>query len=499
MEGLFRDYKKVSVRSVDDKGFGLFATAAVEEGDIMLKDRPIAFFSEEYDFEPDEDQLPEIVCACCGRHVGTLQLQFKVAAGLLSADGIEKDFAMNPKLSVISDQTIELSQIRSVPDPVYQKKRYYCSEQCEQDVVETTLNCTSENEDASQALKAFYEYCWAIDDESIDGSFFIMAAKLLARDSAWSPSVEHLVKVDYISLVVKNGGSKLAVLTYLKATLEYAKRFIKEKHSKYLHLDGWAHLVGAVALNAIAIKIPNPCSRYCIEVDDTDDEKRKTEYIRTLAPLILRAIAKATGGADQIDFDENDEKDGVDEGDACRHHNANPDANGDGDGDGDGDGEYVAGGDDDETVTFDWRKWDNTEQKQAPSLVFHSGLFQVAEGEAVYPRLSKLNHSCDPNCTVAYIGSNECIIFANRPITPNEELTISYVPRGWSVLQRKEHLKQRYGFDCACTRCIHQMTYPDQQSNAKQRTAARNNTTQSNATCCLLQNKSTNATISFTS
>ena len=50
-----------------------------------------------------------------------------------------------------------------------------------------------------------------------------------------------------------------------------------------------------------------------------------------------------------------------------------------------------------------------------------------ALGPGIYYPANFINHDCHPNCTQIYDGKTLKIV-ANRPIAPNEEITISYTP-----------------------------------------------------------------------
>ncbi|EPX71081.1 histone lysine methyltransferase Set6 [Schizosaccharomyces octosporus yFS286] len=71
--------------------------------------------------------------------------------------------------------------------------------------------------------------------------------------------------------------------------------------------------------------------------------------------------------------------------------------------------------------------------------------------------LSRINHSCVPNCHVIFEGSR-AILVASREIEKNEQLFISYtdvrVPR--SI--RQKQLRKKYFFDCECEKCTKELS-----------------------------------------
>ena len=73
---------------------------------------------------------------------------------------------------------------------------------------------------------------------------------------------------------------------------------------------------------------------------------------------------------------------------------------------------------------------------------------------AIFPRLSLLNHSCDPNIIVSYVGTT-VTAKATRQIPAGDEVFNCYGPHHlrMSVGERREALRQQYHFHCRCTRC----------------------------------------------
>ncbi|EME88429.1 uncharacterized protein MYCFIDRAFT_43814 [Pseudocercospora fijiensis CIRAD86] len=71
----------------------------------------------------------------------------------------------------------------------------------------------------------------------------------------------------------------------------------------------------------------------------------------------------------------------------------------------------------------------------------------------IFPLVSRLNHSCLPNAQHAYNERlGKMLVHIIRPILPNEEITLSYIPGGPSP-QRQTELKSNFLFTCTCTLC----------------------------------------------
>ena len=73
-------------------------------------------------------------------------------------------------------------------------------------------------------------------------------------------------------------------------------------------------------------------------------------------------------------------------------------------------------------------------------------------GTVLIPEISKINHSCDPNCVISFEGPN-AFITAIKDIKQDSEITISYIPLPMSLLKRNVQLKLQYYFSCQCPLC----------------------------------------------
>ncbi|XP_026855707.2 histone-lysine N-methyltransferase SMYD3 [Electrophorus electricus] len=84
--------------------------------------------------------------------------------------------------------------------------------------------------------------------------------------------------------------------------------------------------------------------------------------------------------------------------------------------------------------------------------------FSISDGElqdigvGLYPSMSLLNHDCQPNCVMVFVGKR-LQLRAIRNIQPHEELTISYTDVLAPGQERQAHLQQQYHFLCQCQRC----------------------------------------------
>ncbi|GAM19370.1 hypothetical protein SAMD00019534_025450 [Acytostelium subglobosum LB1] len=84
---------------------------------------------------------------------------------------------------------------------------------------------------------------------------------------------------------------------------------------------------------------------------------------------------------------------------------------------------------------------------------FQVGGGRMEKGVAMYPFISLLNHSCQPNAVQLFCGSI-CEVRALRPIKQGEEILICYCTQEQSHEERREVLKDYFFFDCACPKCM---------------------------------------------
>ena len=191
-----------------------------------------------------------------------------------------------------------------------------------------------------------------------------------------------------------------------------------EDVSSVPNVRDWLGVVSSVVLNSIAVKIPNPLLRYVSSLDSLDPTSSE-RMRRVLEPLIKRLAEEAEGSDDEGGSEEEED----DESDAA----------------------YGAG---DESMTFEWEN----------GFTFSSDLFPSSEGLALLGACSAINHSCEPNCEVAYIDSADVLIVATRDIDEDEEITIAYVPPSLPVDKRRQELRERYGFECECPKCERELS-----------------------------------------
>lgn len=84
--------------------------------------------------------------------------------------------------------------------------------------------------------------------------------------------------------------------------------------------------------------------------------------------------------------------------------------------------------------------------------------FQIEDetGQSVaiglYPSMSLLNHSCDPNCFTLFMGRH-LHLRVIKTIKAGDELTIQYTETMRPTEERQSQLRRIYCFECDCRRC----------------------------------------------
>jgi hypothetical protein len=86
-------------------------------------------------------------------------------------------------------------------------------------------------------------------------------------------------------------------------------------------------------------------------------------------------------------------------------------------------------------------------------MKYKHNVFLFENQPSIFFIATKINHSCDPNCTY-YKSDDNCMIFETmRDINYEEELFDSYIDFTAPKEDRQKLLKDKYGFDCGCDKC----------------------------------------------
>ncbi|KAF5313924.1 hypothetical protein D9619_013083 [Psilocybe cf. subviscida] len=87
---------------------------------------------------------------------------------------------------------------------------------------------------------------------------------------------------------------------------------------------------------------------------------------------------------------------------------------------------------------------------QAPS----DELAELPQHRAIFPQMTKFNHSCGPNAYWKWdLSTFSLVLTAVRPIKAGEEITIAYVAPHLTSEGRRSTLRSLYAFDCVCDFC----------------------------------------------
>ena len=90
--------------------------------------------------------------------------------------------------------------------------------------------------------------------------------------------------------------------------------------------------------------------------------------------------------------------------------------------------------------------------------IFKTNAMIISQNEsALFPLLSRTNHSCIPNCN--YMWNEEQgkqQMFAVKRIPAGSELTISYLPDNFieGVEERRKVIFEHHNFVCMCECCV---------------------------------------------
>ena len=198
-----------------------------------------------------------------------------------------------------------------------------------------------------------------------------------------------------------------------------------------LGLDGFGHLLGICDLNQWSLRVDGPMrnvTRELLRVDENDGADATRPTLDALLPLALEAqerrdVEDLVAGRPRWGGDEEEEEEEEEEED-----------------------------DDLREIRVD-------ETSDAEDLYDVSRrLFPMFAGQALFPLLCLVNHSCEPSATTRYSswkGRTMVRVEALRDVKKGEELSVSYVDETEPFAKRAKALAA-YGFACACALCVAQ-------------------------------------------
>ncbi|XP_078536274.1 protein-lysine N-methyltransferase SMYD4 isoform X2 [Lissotriton helveticus] len=98
------------------------------------------------------------------------------------------------------------------------------------------------------------------------------------------------------------------------------------------------------------------------------------------------------------------------------------------------------------------------EQRGGDSASIVESQEQVRLATALFPVISLLNHSCDPNTSISFRGRS-AIVRAAQPIRSGEEVALCYGPHRSRLMlsRRRQMLRHQYFFECQCHACLEEL------------------------------------------
>eukprot|EP00927_Polykrikos_kofoidii_P055665 TRINITY_DN49885_c0_g1_i1.p1 TRINITY_DN49885_c0_g1~~TRINITY_DN49885_c0_g1_i1.p1 ORF type:complete len:479 (+),score=93.59 TRINITY_DN49885_c0_g1_i1:28-1437(+) len=416
---LFMSDPKLRVQECPGKGIGVFVAEDIEQGDVAFAEQAAGAFQYR--------QIP-LACDHCSRLLGTLDFQFQLLGVPTIRPDDDDGVAQSAELPALEKSERFLAKAHR-GWALWRDEGWYCSVDCE--------NCHKNDFAALRGqeakVRSFVEH--ALETRT---PFYVMALKALLKDPALLPQ---LMRRPYWECVDLPETEVEEFVAELQADLDTSFGLLRQ-----LNFDGnlatreeYASLVGSLCLNAVAVKFPHPLIMYMQEVDQG---LGGVEAKQTLVPLLenirqrrhrnamLTQTAKfgCAAGAQVT-------KDNA----ACRDDASDDDA---------AESESVESESDFEDDVLEF-KWDLGETQ----FTFSSRLFPPFKGHGLFPRLSAVNHSCEPNAEVFYAGSGDLLLLARRTLRAGEEVTISYVDHEEEDAEERQKELKPYGFRCDCRRC----------------------------------------------
>lgn len=99
------------------------------------------------------------------------------------------------------------------------------------------------------------------------------------------------------------------------------------------------------------------------------------------------------------------------------------------------------------------KKSDDEDYYLLPYKIFIEFFERNIIRDGLWPKLSRFNHSCLPNCFYLIVNQM-CFLSVLKPIQPGDELTICYLPSMYtSYIDRTLRLREYYIDECLCELC----------------------------------------------
>jgi hypothetical protein len=416
----------IEVRESELGGHGVFARGTIQADTVFLKDVPLCWL-------PD-NEVGTGNCRGCGAFLGTLGEQMARAAGKsgsvalpeVDADAPTADVALNPPKTADAEGTCDGCPRRGCT-PLVVEARGNANEilyvQLAAQLMARLLASGAIDWSALDALAspAWAEVCGGGDDPALPHTSFKPLLAALRASSAARPAA------------------------------------LKDPELP----RAWARCLGATARNAIRVKVPNPLVFYAAAL-----RPRVPHELGSLVAQIAGRQQMPVSGGKRRHGDDDENGGGEDDDDEEEEEDDDDDDDDDEEEDEESGEESGGESSDEEEIEFSWEvlpakpagksKAKGKGAVGARQLHFTSALFPALAGTAVFPLLSKLNHSCEPNAFIVHSADAGGQLVACRELERGDELTISYLSdkgEAMGVKQRRRRLMAQYGFLCDCPRC----------------------------------------------
>jgi len=197
----------------------------------------------------------------------------------------------------------------------------------------------------------------------------------------------------------------------------------------------YGHLLGAILQNSVAVHLPNPARQYL----EAQLESGNEEAVRSLAGLARKIVLhQASQRESQGRMSLSGSSDEGSEAATTSSEDSEEERS------------SASDGTADPVSAAAVAAFSPTEALAAAVRVVPD-----LEATGLFGIVSLFNHSCLPNVSIEFNGidGSSVDLVATRPVSPGEELCISYIDdEDLDVHQRQKEL-QEYGFRCECDRC----------------------------------------------
>ncbi|GAM17617.1 hypothetical protein SAMD00019534_007920, partial [Acytostelium subglobosum LB1] len=449
------------------KGRGLFAEKQFEKDEVIFTEPPLFAVQHVY------NRPIAWTCGNCFRFLGSLNRQINHYRRLFNLKDKTELVPLpdNTTATPHEFQTAVLSCFAKCGEK-------YCSEACRQTAFQNhhQILCVGEHTPETSALYQFKKHAIETNELFFLGAqviAYLISTVVHAKEAApgepriidiicqelfrqYAHRVWWEVRVDgnFTEQEAKQWATEsLALLqkALVPVLTSHPKTNDQQFISTLLSMEFYSHVLGMLEMNDNSIRFKSPLEMFRRELDDMSAPEQYKKHSNNVLKGVVGAFRQyhmeQEEDCDETDCNHHDHNhmnddhkhDHHDHSNCHSHSHGNEHAHGHSQGKSEEEEE-----EEEEEMEVDGNDDDEEEEEEE--------VFPEFDGFGLFGLQAMVNHSCEPNCLVAFEGTNQAYIKALRRIEPGEELFHTYIDENTPFEEREQELVT-YGFKCDCAKC----------------------------------------------